>query len=193
MTALSPPPQTYFEDNPRDLQLLRHDLPLHPAVVKPHLGHVPDYLGEWAGWVATQWVLGTVRWAAGTSEPGGRVCTDTGRPARRMPPPRVALCGDRWHMGHGESPSVSCRSQVICQQRGAWPGAAVLALRARAGAGGGRGSCRRRERRSRQVRADVWGEATGLECVCGGAPHVGDRRSSSCSAASVVTSSTVCT
>lgn len=40
------PLQTYFEDNPRDLQLLRHDLPLHPAVVKPHLGHVPDYLGE---------------------------------------------------------------------------------------------------------------------------------------------------
>lgn len=40
--------QTYFEDNPKDLQLLRHDLPLHPAVVKPHLGHVPDYLGEWA-------------------------------------------------------------------------------------------------------------------------------------------------
>uniref|UniRef100_A0A673T4F0 RNA helicase n=1 Tax=Suricata suricatta TaxID=37032 RepID=A0A673T4F0_SURSU len=40
------PPQTYFEDNPRDLQLLRHDLPLHPAVVKPHLGHVPDYLGK---------------------------------------------------------------------------------------------------------------------------------------------------
>ncbi|EHB17392.1 Putative ATP-dependent RNA helicase DDX56 [Heterocephalus glaber] len=36
--------KTYFEDNPQDLQLLRHDLPLHPAVVKPHLGHVPDYL-----------------------------------------------------------------------------------------------------------------------------------------------------
>ncbi|XP_062034160.1 probable ATP-dependent RNA helicase DDX56 [Lepus europaeus] len=36
--------KTYFEDNPRDLQLLRHDLPLHPAVVKPHLGNVPDYL-----------------------------------------------------------------------------------------------------------------------------------------------------
>ncbi|KAI5235653.1 probable ATP-dependent RNA helicase DDX56 isoform X1 [Manis pentadactyla] len=36
--------KAYFEDNPRDLQLLRHDLPLHPAVVKPHLGHVPDYL-----------------------------------------------------------------------------------------------------------------------------------------------------
>lgn len=41
--------QTYFEDNPRDLQLLRHDLPLHPAIVKPHLGHVPDYLGERVG------------------------------------------------------------------------------------------------------------------------------------------------
>lgn len=36
--------KTYFEDNPRDLQLLRHDLPLHPAVVKPHLSNVPDYL-----------------------------------------------------------------------------------------------------------------------------------------------------
>lgn len=45
-TLLTCPHQTYFEDNPRDLQLLRHDLPLHPAVVKPHLGHVPDYLGE---------------------------------------------------------------------------------------------------------------------------------------------------
>lgn len=55
-----PPPQTYFEDNPRDLQLLRHDLPLHPAVVKPHLGHVPDYLGECGeGWVG--------RWPEGLS------------------------------------------------------------------------------------------------------------------------------
>ncbi|XP_078127989.1 putative ATP-dependent RNA helicase DDX56 [Sander vitreus] len=36
--------KTYFEDNPRDLQLLRHDKDLHPAVVKPHLRNVPDYL-----------------------------------------------------------------------------------------------------------------------------------------------------
>ncbi|XP_069774137.1 LOW QUALITY PROTEIN: probable ATP-dependent RNA helicase DDX56 [Narcine bancroftii] len=36
--------KTYFEDNPRDLQLLRHDKPLHPAIVKPHLKNVPDYL-----------------------------------------------------------------------------------------------------------------------------------------------------
>ncbi|CAN9504472.1 unnamed protein product [Ophioblennius macclurei] len=36
--------KTYFEDNPRDLQLLRHDKDLHPAVVKPHLKNVPDYL-----------------------------------------------------------------------------------------------------------------------------------------------------
>lgn len=43
---LSAVTQTYFEDNPRDLQLLRHDKDLHPAVVKPHLRNVPDYLGE---------------------------------------------------------------------------------------------------------------------------------------------------
>uniref|UniRef100_A0A8D3DSZ9 RNA helicase n=1 Tax=Scophthalmus maximus TaxID=52904 RepID=A0A8D3DSZ9_SCOMX len=36
--------KTYFEDNPRDLQLLRHDKDLHPAVVKPHLKNIPEYL-----------------------------------------------------------------------------------------------------------------------------------------------------
>ncbi|KAM7368549.1 hypothetical protein PAMP_012882 [Pampus punctatissimus] len=36
--------KTYFEDNPRDLQLLRHDKDLHPAIVKPHLKNVPEYL-----------------------------------------------------------------------------------------------------------------------------------------------------
>ncbi|KAK9395298.1 putative ATP-dependent RNA helicase DDX56 [Crotalus adamanteus] len=36
--------KTYFEDNPRDLNLLRHDKPLHPAIVKPHLRNVPEYL-----------------------------------------------------------------------------------------------------------------------------------------------------
>ncbi|KAM6901403.1 putative ATP-dependent RNA helicase DDX56 [Lycodopsis pacificus] len=36
--------KTYFEDNPRDLQLLRHDKDLHPAVIKPHLRNVPEYL-----------------------------------------------------------------------------------------------------------------------------------------------------
>lgn len=36
--------KTYFEDNPRDLHVLRHDKPLHPAIVKPHLRNVPDYL-----------------------------------------------------------------------------------------------------------------------------------------------------
>lgn len=38
--------QMYFEDNPRDLQLLRHDKDLHPAIVKPHLRNVPDYLSK---------------------------------------------------------------------------------------------------------------------------------------------------
>ncbi|XP_068891724.1 probable ATP-dependent RNA helicase DDX56 [Aphelocoma coerulescens] len=36
--------KVYFEDNPRDLQALRHDRPLHPASVQPQLAHVPDYL-----------------------------------------------------------------------------------------------------------------------------------------------------
>ncbi|XP_056323199.1 probable ATP-dependent RNA helicase DDX56 [Danio aesculapii] len=36
--------KTYFEDNPRDLQLLRHDKDLHPAVIKPHMKNVPEYL-----------------------------------------------------------------------------------------------------------------------------------------------------
>ncbi|XP_069022513.1 probable ATP-dependent RNA helicase DDX56 [Embiotoca jacksoni] len=36
--------KTYFEDNPRDLQLLRHDKDLHPAVIKPHLKNIPEYL-----------------------------------------------------------------------------------------------------------------------------------------------------
>uniref|UniRef100_A0A3P8SEJ3 Probable ATP-dependent RNA helicase DDX56 n=1 Tax=Amphiprion percula TaxID=161767 RepID=A0A3P8SEJ3_AMPPE len=36
--------KTYFDDNPRDLQLLRHDKDLHPAVVKPHLKNIPEYL-----------------------------------------------------------------------------------------------------------------------------------------------------
>uniref|UniRef100_A0A3B3VVU4 Probable ATP-dependent RNA helicase DDX56 n=1 Tax=Poecilia latipinna TaxID=48699 RepID=A0A3B3VVU4_9TELE len=36
--------KTYFEDNPRDLQLLRHDKDIHPAVIKPHMKNIPDYL-----------------------------------------------------------------------------------------------------------------------------------------------------
>lgn len=36
--------KTYFDDNPRDLQLLRHDKDLHPAVIKPHLKNLPEYL-----------------------------------------------------------------------------------------------------------------------------------------------------
>uniref|UniRef100_A0A3P9PL29 Probable ATP-dependent RNA helicase DDX56 n=1 Tax=Poecilia reticulata TaxID=8081 RepID=A0A3P9PL29_POERE len=39
--------KTYFEDNPRDLQLLRHDKDLHPAVIKPHMKNIPDYLSTY--------------------------------------------------------------------------------------------------------------------------------------------------
>lgn len=38
--------QTYFEDNPRDLQVLRHDKSLHTVKVQKHLKNVPDYLGK---------------------------------------------------------------------------------------------------------------------------------------------------
>ena len=38
--------QSYFEDNPRDLQLLRHDKTLHTVRQQPELRHVPDYLGK---------------------------------------------------------------------------------------------------------------------------------------------------
>ncbi|MGH0162046.1 UNVERIFIED_CONTAM: hypothetical protein FKN15_070483 [Acipenser sinensis] len=38
--------RTYFDDNPRDFQLLRHDKALHPAIIKPHLKNVPEYLSE---------------------------------------------------------------------------------------------------------------------------------------------------
>ncbi|XP_023230574.1 probable ATP-dependent RNA helicase DDX56 [Centruroides sculpturatus] len=34
----------YFEDNPRDLQLLRHDKALHIVKHQEHLKHVPDYI-----------------------------------------------------------------------------------------------------------------------------------------------------
>ena len=40
--------QTYFEDNPRDLQLLRHDKALHTVKVQSHLRNVPDYLGSYS-------------------------------------------------------------------------------------------------------------------------------------------------
>lgn len=37
--------QAYFEDNPRDLQLLRHDKALHTVKHQQHLKSVPDYIG----------------------------------------------------------------------------------------------------------------------------------------------------
>ncbi|KAJ3190395.1 ATP-dependent DNA/RNA helicase [Gaertneriomyces sp. JEL0708] len=36
--------KAHFEDNPRDLHALRHDKPLRPTRVQPHMKHVPDYL-----------------------------------------------------------------------------------------------------------------------------------------------------
>lgn len=36
--------QAHFEDNPLDLEFLRHDKPLHPTRIQPHLKIVPKYL-----------------------------------------------------------------------------------------------------------------------------------------------------
>lgn len=36
--------KTHFEDNPRDLALLKHDQTLQQAKQKPQLKHVPSYL-----------------------------------------------------------------------------------------------------------------------------------------------------
>ncbi|EAU90170.1 ATP-dependent RNA helicase dbp9 [Coprinopsis cinerea okayama7 len=36
--------KAHFEDNPLDLEYLRHDKPLHPARVQPHMKHIPKYL-----------------------------------------------------------------------------------------------------------------------------------------------------
>lgn len=37
--------QSHFEDNPRDLQLLRHDKNLHTVKTHQNMTHVPEYLG----------------------------------------------------------------------------------------------------------------------------------------------------
>ncbi len=36
--------KAHFEDNPQDLQALRHDKPLHAAKVQSHMRHIPEYL-----------------------------------------------------------------------------------------------------------------------------------------------------
>lgn len=36
--------KAHFEDNPRDLAFLKHDKPLHPSRIQPHMKHVPSYL-----------------------------------------------------------------------------------------------------------------------------------------------------
>jgi ATP-dependent RNA helicase DDX56/DBP9 len=38
------PAQAHFEDNPLDLEFLRHDKPLHPTRIQQHMKHVPKYL-----------------------------------------------------------------------------------------------------------------------------------------------------
>ncbi|KAK6469414.1 putative ATP-dependent RNA helicase DDX56 [Huso huso] len=65
--------KTYFDDNPRDFQLLRHDKALHPAIIKPHLKNVPEYL-----------IPPTLRGVAHPGEVGGEEAESaTGHPQGR--------------------------------------------------------------------------------------------------------------
>ncbi|CAG8491858.1 3819_t:CDS:10 [Paraglomus brasilianum] len=36
--------KSHFEDNPNDLNFLRHDKVLHPTRIRPHMKHIPSYL-----------------------------------------------------------------------------------------------------------------------------------------------------
>ncbi|KAH8987767.1 ATP-dependent RNA helicase dbp9 [Lactarius hatsudake] len=36
--------KAHFEDHPNDLEYLKHDKPLHPTLVQPHMKHIPKYL-----------------------------------------------------------------------------------------------------------------------------------------------------
>lgn len=36
--------KAHFEENPNDLMFLKHDKPLHPTRIQPHMKHVPSYL-----------------------------------------------------------------------------------------------------------------------------------------------------
>jgi ATP-dependent RNA helicase DDX56/DBP9 len=51
--------QAHFEDNPNDLEYLKHDEPLHPTRVQPHMKHVPKYLMPNVAAVATTPVAGS--------------------------------------------------------------------------------------------------------------------------------------
>lgn len=36
--------KSFFDNNPHDLNVLRHDKPLHTVKIQPHLADVPDYI-----------------------------------------------------------------------------------------------------------------------------------------------------
>jgi ATP-dependent RNA helicase DDX56/DBP9 len=38
--------KSYFEENPREAQILRHDKDLNVTKIHEHLKHVPDYISE---------------------------------------------------------------------------------------------------------------------------------------------------
>ncbi|KAL5492195.1 DBP9 [Sanghuangporus weigelae] len=51
--------KAHFDDNPLDLEYLRHDTPLHPTRVQPHMKHVPKYLMPRVGSASGEIMAGT--------------------------------------------------------------------------------------------------------------------------------------
>ncbi|KAH8116447.1 ATP-dependent RNA helicase dbp9 [Phellopilus nigrolimitatus] len=63
--------KAHFEDNPLDLEYLRHDKPLHPTRVQPHMKHIPKYLMPRGGSAAAAAASGTeVGGTSGEKEQG---------------------------------------------------------------------------------------------------------------------------
>ncbi|KAF5371414.1 hypothetical protein D9757_009997 [Collybiopsis confluens] len=63
--------KAHFEDNPLDLEYLRHDKPLHPSRIQPHMKYVPKYLMPKIGGGAAG-ATGSAPLAPDTEEETGR-------------------------------------------------------------------------------------------------------------------------
>ncbi|KAM7292467.1 putative ATP-dependent RNA helicase DDX56 [Ixodes scapularis] len=86
--------KSYFEENPRERQLLRHDKALHVIKHQPHLKHVPEY-------IVPPTLQKAVR--AGTKRRGHAM--DDGEMARGAPTP----CGNRIGVKKGKRASSAAK------------------------------------------------------------------------------------
>ena len=53
--------QTYFEENPRDKQILRHDAARGTVKLQQHLKNVPDYISKLHGFQWQNKIFDTVQ------------------------------------------------------------------------------------------------------------------------------------